>query len=104
MNNTRFTLYEIDLLKEYFEMQKGYVLDFSDRTFKVFFNHYNIDIDNEQYKVIGTSKSKRLIGFINCGEVEKVLLILEALGKKADCYNSEEFVNIITKFKSQYML
>jgi hypothetical protein len=43
----------------------GYVLDFSDRTFSAFFrDEFEIDIDDDRYRVIGTSKGKRLRTFL----------------------------------------
>jgi hypothetical protein len=43
----------------------GYVLDFSDRTFTLFFDEeFGIDIDQEKYRANGTSKGKRLREFL----------------------------------------
>lgn len=46
-----------------FGMDSGYVLDFSDRTFKEIFDDYNVKIDSDIYKVSGTSKAKRMRTF-----------------------------------------
>jgi hypothetical protein len=46
-------------LDDLFGMGGGYVLDFSDRTFSIFFEELNIDIDDPRYAVNGGSKAKR---------------------------------------------
>lgn len=43
--------------------RSGYVLNFSDATFREFFNEYKIDIDHQKYFINGTSKMKRLRAF-----------------------------------------
>ena len=45
--------------------ERGYILDFSNRTFNEFFAlELDIDIEAEIYKREGTSKGKRLRGFL----------------------------------------
>lgn len=52
---------DLKLLDELFEMQGGYVLDFSNQTFSDFFeDEFGIDIYNDRYSEGGTSKAKRL--------------------------------------------
>lgn len=68
------------LIDELFDMGAGYVLDFSDRTFAIFFaEELNIDIDDPAYAFDGRSKAKRLRRFLRT--VDKPLLIrtLQAL-------------------------
>jgi hypothetical protein len=68
------------LIEDLFDMGSGYVLDFSDRTFAIFFaEELNIDIDDPSYAVDGRSKAKRLRCFLRT--VDKPLLIrsLQAL-------------------------
>lgn len=56
---------DIRLLDEAFEMQSGYVLDFSDRTMGNFFlEELNLDIDDPKWTREGTSKAKRLRYFL----------------------------------------
>ncbi|MGO8609280.1 abortive phage resistance protein, partial [Rhizobium johnstonii] len=57
---------ELGLVDEVFRGgEKGYVLDFSNRTFSEFFvRELDIDIDAPQYAVDGTSKAKRLRCFL----------------------------------------
>ena len=52
-----------DRLEDFLEMQSGYVLSFSDRTFTDFFKRFNIDINDSKYNRNGTSKAKRLRTF-----------------------------------------
>jgi hypothetical protein len=68
------------LIEDLFDMGSGYVLDFSDRTFAIFFaEELSIDIDDPAYAVDGRSKAKRLRCFLR--SVDKPLLIrtLQAL-------------------------
>ena len=45
-------------------MGGGYVLNFSDRTFSMFFEeHTGLDIDDRRYRGSGTSKANRMRGF-----------------------------------------
>jgi hypothetical protein len=45
-------------------MGGGYVLNFSDRTFSMFFEeHTGLDIDDRRYRASGTSKANRMRGF-----------------------------------------
>ena len=53
--------------KEYLEtildMGGGFVLDFTDNTFREFFGTYRIDIDSARYRKYGPSKAKRMRAF-----------------------------------------
>jgi hypothetical protein len=52
------------ILETLFEMQGGYVLDFSDATFQQFFwNNFKININDQKYTTYGNSKAKRLRAF-----------------------------------------
>lgn len=44
-------------------MASGYVLNFSDRTFREYFADHRVDIDDAKYKAGGTSKANRLRSF-----------------------------------------
>ncbi|MEZ8966363.1 TIR domain-containing protein [Vibrio breoganii] len=66
-------------LTKYLQMDGGYVLDFSNLTFSIFFEDFNIDIDDEKYSLGYTSSSKgnRMKGFWDTEDdatVGKVLL------------------------------
>ncbi|MFA0088761.1 hypothetical protein AB4405_24065, partial [Vibrio sp. 10N.261.51.F12] len=50
-------------LEKYLQMDSGYVLDFSNRTFANFFEGFNIDIEEEQYQYGSGSKANRMRGF-----------------------------------------
>lgn len=51
-------------LEKLFEMENGYVLDFTDKRFKEFmFDNVAINIDEDKYKCSGTSKANRLREF-----------------------------------------
>lgn len=79
---------DIRLLDEAFEMQSGYVLDFSDRTMGEFFlEELNIDIDDPKWTHDGTSKAKRLRYFLKTVDNPTAARTIRALWdyKKAFC-------------------
>lgn len=52
------------ILEKLFDMQGGYVLDFSNSKFQQFiYNTFKIDIYNSKYSIYGDSKAKRLRAF-----------------------------------------
>lgn len=57
---------ELDLrvIDRVLSKEAGYILDFSDRTFAAFFADFNVDIGAAKYCSEGTSKAKRLRGFL----------------------------------------
>lgn len=72
---------ELGLIDEVFRGgEKGYVLDFSNRTFAEFFvRELDIDIDAPQYAVDGSSKAKRLrcfLGQVDDGTAARTLRVL----------------------------
>lgn len=50
-------------LEKLLGMSSGYVLNFSDRTFGIFFDEYRVEIDAESYRAGGTSKANRMRTF-----------------------------------------
>lgn len=57
----------------------GYVLDFTDRTFRQFFGAMKIDIDDNKYAVAGTSKGKRLRTLLESEDDATCARVLKAL-------------------------
>ena len=67
-------------LNDIFEMNSGYVLNFSDRTFAQFFaEELNIDIDDTIYAQTGNSKGKRLRSFLQIVDKQTVVKTLKVL-------------------------
>ncbi|MFO0864724.1 MAG: toll/interleukin-1 receptor domain-containing protein [Gemmataceae bacterium] len=67
-------------LEELFAMGGGYVLRFSDRTFREFFAEtLDLDIDDEKYRGQGSSKAKRLRAFWKLESNSAVGKLLHAL-------------------------
>ncbi len=67
----------IDLL---FEMEGGYVLDFSDRTMSQFFlGELEIDIDDPLFAADSTSKARRLRSFLTLADTPTCVRALKAL-------------------------
>lgn len=60
----KFTMEEQKILENLFGMESGYVLNFSNKAFREFFLlHFGIDIYDEKYKDLGSSKANRLRTF-----------------------------------------
>ncbi|WP_133010289.1 restriction endonuclease [Marinomonas flavescens] len=71
---------DFDLLDYIFEMRGGYVLDFSNQTYSEFFNdELGINIDDDRFCDIGTSKGKRLRSYLKKSKAEDVLRVLTSL-------------------------
>jgi hypothetical protein len=70
-------------------MSGGYVLNFSDRTFSLFFKeHTGLKIDDERYRRFGTSKANRMRGFWTIEPdhvVAKVLLAMIEYANEYEC-------------------
>ena len=77
----KINIIDKQLLEDAFGMQTGYVLDFSDASFKKFFENFGINIDNPKYFVNGTSKANRLRTF---WEIEDNELVAETINTMAD--------------------
>jgi hypothetical protein len=74
---TKIKPIDMRLLDEVFEMQSGYVLDFSDRTFAEFFDsELCTNIDEQKYFQGGSSKAKRLRTFL---QIEKEPVVARTL-------------------------
>jgi len=73
---------EIDVLDEAFEQMRGrgYVLDFSDRTFPRYFDEeFAIDIYDERYAPAGLSKGRRLKAFLDVVDGNMAARVLRSL-------------------------
>lgn len=71
---------DMQLVDQLFEMDGGYVLDFSDRTMASFFaEELNVDIDDPAYKDNGTSKAKRLRCYLNKVDLATSIKTLQTL-------------------------
>ncbi|MEB4593923.1 abortive infection family protein [Bacillus amyloliquefaciens] len=75
-----FTSIEMIKIEKILEMESGYVLDFSNKTFQNFiYEHTNKDIYNDFYSDNGNSKANRLRSFINKENNILVSRLLSAL-------------------------
>ena len=78
--NTHIRSVDMIFLDDLFDMNGGYVLDFNDRTFTIFFaQELNIDINDPVYAVNGTSKAKRLRCFLQLVDKPLIIRTLQAL-------------------------
>ncbi|AIW21819.1 TIR domain-containing protein [Vibrio coralliilyticus] len=67
------------LIERYFDMQTGYVLHYSNRTFEEFFEQFNIEIYDDIYSEFGDSKAKRLRAFFLYNDDNLIGQVLEAM-------------------------
>ncbi len=72
-------------LENILSMGGGYVLDFTDTSFRKFFNSYNVDIHDLKYQTDGTSKAKKLRAF---WEKEPDALVGNILSELLDIYET----------------
>ena len=65
---------------EVFQMESGFLLDFSDRTMASFFSdEFNVDIYDVRYSANGTSKAKRLRCFLQMVDAQTAVRVLDVL-------------------------
>lgn len=73
---------ETETLKEAFDTGQGagYVLDFSDRTFRDYLNEeFRLDLELPKYCVTGRSKGKRLLAFLTLEDGKTAAKLLQSL-------------------------
>lgn len=71
---------DMRFLETALEMQSGYCLDFSDRTFANFFaDILNVNIDEQRYHTSGSSKGRRMRLFLKSEPDHRVARLLRAL-------------------------
>lgn len=73
-------------LERLFNMQTGYVLDYSDSTYRQFFARHNVDIHGPKYQIYGTSKAKKMRAF---WEREPDALVGQVLSEMLDSYEAD---------------
>ncbi|MBU9197503.1 restriction endonuclease [Burkholderia gladioli] len=93
------------LVDDLFEMNGGYVLNFSDRTMGIFFlEELNVDIDDPVYHENGTSKAKRLRCFLNKVDLATAITTLKALRAYREAVRqSEGRDEWVTNAKGQFL-
>ena len=64
------------IFEDALDMSRGYVLNFSDRTFAEFFDDQGITIYQERYGINGTSKAKHMRAFV---EVEDAFIVCRVM-------------------------
>lgn len=70
---------ERELIESMLQMERGFVLDFSNRTFAEFFNDFGIDIYDGRYGTEDLSKANRLRSFLSSASAHTIARVLEAL-------------------------
>lgn len=70
---------ERDVIESVLQMERGFVLDFSNRTFAEFFEDFGLDIYDERYGPGDLSKANRLRTFFRTAPAETIGRVLDAL-------------------------
>ena len=82
---------KIKILEKFFEMESGYVLNFSNRTFYEFFwKNFGINIYDEKYSDNGESKARRLRSFWSKESNE---LVANSVDKMIDYWEADSLIN-----------
>ena len=95
---------ELSVIEEVFEMGGGYVLNFSDKTFALFFqDELGVLIDQEKYLKNGTSKANRLRTYLRSSTDKDRLIALEALWDYRDFTEEKgQYSEISQKVKDRF--
>ncbi len=77
------------LLETFFQMEQGFVLNFTDRTFSDFFSDFGVEINDAQYRAGHSgSKANRMRSFWNRAPNELVGEVILELVRYAESYRS----------------
>ncbi|BFM49997.1 nucleotide-binding protein [Marinomonas sp. THO17] len=86
-------------IERYFDMQSGYVLHYSNRTFEDLFHSFGISIYDEMYSDLGTSKAKRLRSFIQKNHHDLVKAVLLKMVEEYDSHSTFQYMSSDDKVK-----
>ena len=93
------------ILENLFEMQGGYVLDFSDPIFQYFFwNNFKVKINDQKYTTYGASKAKRLRAFWdteNNQVVGKVIIELIDVSKSINLTQGKQVTDTLISLQKK---
>ncbi|MGC9418621.1 MAG: abortive infection family protein [Rhodovulum sp.] len=88
--------YQIEQIRKWFSPEPGYVLDFSNRAFKEFFeDHFEVNIYADAFSEKGTSKFNRLLAFISVSPPHLVIELLRLLWKRRN-HERDEHIETAT--------
>ena len=82
MSSLKFN--EKQLFEKIFEMDDGYLLDFSNSSLQEFMNDFQVDLGSKKYDKYGSSKAKRIRAFWEVEPDEVIVSVLEALLENAN--------------------
>src|ERR1035437_5447869 len=93
---------EFLILEKQFSMEKGYVLDFSNPSFKQFiYNVCGLDIYNPKYDIRGDSKAKRLRAF---WQIETDIIVGKLINEMLAYWKTSRRVNNIEIKKEEAII
>lgn len=91
---------DIRILDQAFQSDPGYVLNFSDRTFRDYFeDEFDLDIYHRKYEVNGTSKMNRLRTFCRIEQPALVSRVLRSLWEYREASSPTAIDELPTKTK-----
>lgn len=88
---------ELAAVEKVLGMGGGYVLDFSNRTFAMFFADLRVEIEPEES---GLSKAKRLRAFLRSGSPEEVARVLTALRDRRRLHAGDESLPALASYNN----
>jgi hypothetical protein len=97
MKSSTITSLEMRAVEQILGMSGGYVLDFSNRTFEIFFAELEVEIEPEDY---GLSKAKRLRAFLRTGSPSEVARVLNALLKYRGERSGDESSPALSRYRA----
>jgi hypothetical protein len=95
------TFNEKKLFEKLFEMDGGYLLDFSNSSLQEFMNDFEIDLSNHKYDKYGSSKAKRFRAFWEVEPDNIVAPVLESLLESANL--KKDITSSDNEFAIQYI-
>ena len=79
-SNTKIRSMDIPIIDRVFDMESGYVLNFTNRTYADFFREeFNVNIDDPRWAAQGRSKARRLRYYLRQADCQTALRTLNAL-------------------------
>lgn len=91
------TTTELGAIEDVLDMGSGYVLDFSNRTFSMFFADLEVEIEAEE---LGRSKANRLRAFLREGSPPQVARVLAALLDHRGVRDGDETFRALARYKA----
>lgn len=97
MTTSAVTTFDLPAIEAVLAMESGYVLDFSNRTFAMFFAELGVDIDADYPE---GSKANRLREFLRSADASLAAKVLEALLERRGPRDGDEELTHLVRYKN----